>query len=125
MGERGETGAASAQAVRLESALSHYNLIPEHVPVVTSVTTGRPGEVRTDLGTFSFRHVRKPVFGGFLSVTVAPGQSVFLATPEKALLDLISLTPGDDQAASVEELRLQNETALPKQGAWCCVSEIA
>lgn len=104
-----------ASYVSLQSALSHYNMIPEHVPVVTSVTTGRPDEVRTDLGTFNFRHVRKPVFGGFLSVTVAPGQSVFLATPEKALLDLIYLTPGGDQAAYIDELRLQNETALSKQ----------
>jgi predicted transcriptional regulator of viral defense system len=104
-----------ASYVSLQSALSHYNMIPEHVPVVTSVTTGRPKEVRTELGTYAYRHVRKPLFGGFLSVTVAPGQSVFLATPEKALLDLIYLTPGGDQAAYIDELRLQNETALSKQ----------
>ena len=104
-----------ASYVSLQSALSHYNMIPEYVPVVTSVTTGRPEEVRTELGIYVFRHVRKPLFGGFLRVTVAPGQSAFLATPEKALLDLIYLTPGGDQAAYIDELRLQNETALSKQ----------
>ena len=61
-----------ASYVSLQSALSHYNMIPEYVPVVTSITTGRPDEVRTELGTYTFRHVRKPLFGGFLSVTVAP-----------------------------------------------------
>ena len=104
-----------ASYVSLQSALSHYNMIPEYVPVVTSVTTGRPEEVRTELGTYAFRHVRKPLFGGFLSVTVAPGQSAFLATPEKALLDLIYLAPGGDQEAYIDELRLQNETALSTQ----------
>jgi predicted transcriptional regulator of viral defense system len=101
--------------VSLQSALSHYNMIPEYVPVVTSVTTGRPEEARTELGTYAFRHVRKSLFGGFLSVTLAPGQSAFLATPEKALLDLIYLMPGGDQPAYIDELRLQNETALSTQ----------
>jgi predicted transcriptional regulator of viral defense system len=104
-----------ASYVSLQSALSHYNMIPEYVPVVTSVTTGRPDRVRTELGTYTFRHVRKPLFGGFLSITVAPGQSAFLATPEKALLDLIYLAPGGDLKASIDELRLQNETALSTQ----------
>ena len=104
-----------ASYVSLQSALSHYNMIPEYVPVVTSITTGRPDEVRTELGTYTFRHVRKPLFGGFLSVTVAPGQSAFMATPEKALLDLIYLTPGGDLKAYIDELRLQNETALSTQ----------
>jgi predicted transcriptional regulator of viral defense system len=104
-----------ASYVSLQSALSYYNLIPEHVPVVTSVTTGRPEEVRTELGIYVFRHVQKPVFGGFLSVKMAPGQSAFLATPEKALLDLIYFSPGGDQEAFIDELRLQNETALSAQ----------
>ena len=101
-----------ASYVSLQSALSHYSMIPEYVPIVTSMTTGRPEEVRTEFGTCVFRHVRKALFGGFLSVMVAPGQSVFLATPEKALLDLIYLTPGGDRAAYIDELRLQNETEL-------------
>jgi len=29
--------------VSCQSALAHYGLIPEHVPVVTSITTARPG----------------------------------------------------------------------------------
>jgi predicted transcriptional regulator of viral defense system len=104
-----------ASYVSLQSALSHFGMIPEYVPVVVSVTTGRPEEVRTGLGAYAFRHVRKALFGGFLSVTVAPGQTAFLATPEKALLDLIYLTPGGDQPAYIKELRLQNRSALSRQ----------
>jgi hypothetical protein len=35
-------------------------------------------------------------------------QSAFIATPEKALLDLIYLQPGSDSEAYLAELRLQN-----------------
>ncbi|MDX1520290.1 MAG: hypothetical protein R3264_01525, partial [Anaerolineae bacterium] len=36
--------------VSLQTALSHYGLIPEYVPVTTSVTTSRPGRWDTPLG---------------------------------------------------------------------------
>jgi len=46
--------------VSLQSALSYHGIIPESVPVVTSVTTNRPGEFETPLGGFLYRHL-KPV----------------------------------------------------------------
>ncbi|MCX7723165.1 MAG: hypothetical protein N2379_08945 [Verrucomicrobiae bacterium] len=97
-----------ASYVSLQSALAEYGLIPEHVPVVTSVTTGRPEEVRTPLGTFLYRHVAPAWFWGYVQGDLAGGQTAFIATPEKALLDLIHLTPGADSSAFLEELRLQN-----------------
>lgn len=103
-----------ASYVSLQSALAYYGMIPEHVPVVTSVTTGRPESLQTGLGAFTFRHVRIPLFAGFRSVTVAPGQSAFLATPEKALLDLVYLSPGGDDAAFIDELRLQGTAVLSR-----------
>jgi len=87
-------------------------MISEHVPVVTSIATGRPEALQTGFGAFGYRHIRKPFFAGFRSVNVAPGQSAFLATPEKALLDLIFLSPRGDDAAFIEELRLQGTAAL-------------
>jgi len=41
--------------VSSQSALSHYGLIPEVVPVVTSVTASRRGQWETELGNFLFR----------------------------------------------------------------------
>lgn len=101
-----------ASYVSLQSALAHYGMIPEYVPVVTSVTTGRPEEMRTALGAFTFRHLNVSIFRGFTSQTVAPGQVAFVSTPEKALLDLIHLTPGGDRQSYLDELRLQNEIVL-------------
>ena len=41
-----------------------------------------------------------------------PKQFALMASPEKALLDLIHLTPGADCAEYLSELRLQNAEAI-------------
>jgi len=97
-----------ASYVSLQAALAHYSLIPEHVPVVTSVTTTRPVEYETPLGHYTFRHVKQSLFYGYHPAEMGDGQSAFIATPEKALLDLIYLQPGGDDPAYLQELRLQN-----------------
>ena len=93
--------------VSLHSALSHYGMIPEFVPVTTSVTTDRPEELQTPLGRFVFRHVKKTAFFGYIQTEISRGQSVFLASPEKALLDLLYLTPGSDSPEYLKELRFE------------------
>ncbi len=94
--------------VSLEAALAYYGLIPEAVYTVTSVTTGRPGRRETPLGAFTYRHVRPRFFFGYRLEEVVPGQRAFLASPEKALLDVVYLQPESDLEAYLEELRLQN-----------------
>jgi predicted transcriptional regulator of viral defense system len=93
--------------VSMQSALSYYGMIPESVPVTTSVTTGRPEELHTPLGRFVFRHVKKSAFFGYRQNEISLGQWVFLASPEKALLDLLYLTPGSDSPEYLEELRFE------------------
>lgn len=94
--------------VSLQSALAYYDLIPEHTPFTTSVTTTRPASWNTPLGSFSFRHVRTFLFYGFARIEVSPQQFAFVATPEKALLDLVHLTARADDPSYLAELRLQN-----------------
>lgn len=98
--------------VSLQSALAHYGLIPEHVPVTTSVTTSRPGRFETPLGSYEFRHVQVELLRGFRLLSLGGEQEALAATPEKALLDLIYLEPAGDSAAYLGELRLQNLEAL-------------
>lgn len=94
--------------VSLQSALSYFDLIPEHVPVVTSVTTGRPGTFQNLYGHFNFQHIQPALFFGFQYRQVTQTQRAYVATPEKALLDLIYLTPDADNADYIRTLRLQN-----------------
>ena len=98
--------------VSLQSALAHYAMIPEHVPTVTSVTTQRPQRIETPLGAFAFRRITKNWFGGYRQVDLGNRQQAFVATPEKALLDLVYLTAGSDDPDFLAELRLQNPDRL-------------
>ncbi|MHB1356688.1 MAG: type IV toxin-antitoxin system AbiEi family antitoxin domain-containing protein [Anaerolineae bacterium] len=94
--------------ISLQSALAYYDLIPEYTPVTTSVTTGRPGMFETPLGGFSFRHIKTSWFHGYRRLELGDDQFAFVASPEKALLDLVYLQPDGDDPAYLAELRLQN-----------------
>jgi predicted transcriptional regulator of viral defense system len=103
-----------ASYVSLQSALGHFGMIPEHVPTVTSVTTQRPARQETPVGRFLFRHIKTSWFSGYKQVDLGSPQKAFVATPEKALLDLVYLTPGADNYEFLVELRLQNLEILDR-----------
>jgi predicted transcriptional regulator of viral defense system len=98
--------------VSLQSALGYYGLIPDVVPVTTSITTDRPGQWQTPLGVYTFRHIKIERFVGYRLVDLGDNQQAFVASPEKALLDLVHLQPGGDSAEYLQELRLQGMERL-------------
>jgi predicted transcriptional regulator of viral defense system len=98
--------------VSLQSALAFHGIIPEHVPVVTSVGPGRPETVRNSMGAFQFNHIAGGLLFGYSQLEVSPRQFAFVASPEKALLDLVHLTPGADSTDYLRGLRLQNPAAI-------------
>ncbi len=102
--------------VSLQSTLSYHGLITEHVPVVTSVTTSRPGRRETPLGDFEYRHIKSEFFYGYDLIEVEEKQAAFVAKPEKALLDLLYLWPSSDSTEYLQELRLQNLERLDLDG---------
>lgn len=104
--------------VSLQSALAYYHLIPEYVAQVTSISTGRPETVSNPLGDYIFKHVKKVLFFGFQTIEMVKGQSVFIARPEKALLDLVYLTAKIDFPNYLQELRLQNTNILKEDILW-------
>ncbi len=101
-----------ASYVSCQSALAYYGLIPEHAPVTTSVTTARPARWDTPMGAYEFRHIKTDLFHDYRLIELSRGQSAFVASPEKALLDLIYLQPGGDAPDYLRELRLQNLNRL-------------
>ncbi len=88
------------------AALAYAHAIPEYVAEVTSVTTGRPQSRTNAYGRFSFRHLKGDLFFGYRLQDLGGDQQAFVATPEKALLDVIHLHPGGENRAYVEALRL-------------------
>lgn len=98
--------------VSLQSALAWYGMIPENVPVITSVGPGRPETIVTPLGIFRFRNISENLRFEYRRIEVTATQYAYIALPEKALLDLIHLTPKADSLAYLLELRLQNLSAM-------------
>jgi predicted transcriptional regulator of viral defense system len=98
--------------VSAQSALAFHGMIPEHVPVVTSLGPGRPETLRNPLGSFQFNHLARNLLYGYSQIEIAPRQLAFVASPEKALLDLIHMTPGADSVEYLRQLRLQNLEAI-------------
>jgi len=101
----------SPSYVSLHKALEYHGLIPEGVPVYTCVTTRRPVTVRNQVGEFVYRHIRQGLFWGYEKAETAAGD-LFVATPEKALLDLFYLDGVKISEPYLEELRLQNLETL-------------
>jgi predicted transcriptional regulator of viral defense system len=96
-----------ASYVSFQSALAFYGLIPETVNITVSATTGRPERLETPLGIYEFRHIKADLLFGYRMTDLAD-QNALVATPEKALLDLVYLHAGGGSKVYLDELRLQN-----------------
>ena len=77
--------------VSLESALGYYGLIPEAVVDVTSVTSKKTSHFKNPLGEFIFQRVKPAAFRGYRSYKDEAGLDVFIAEPEKAVVDFLYL----------------------------------
>lgn len=97
----------SPSYISLEKALEFHGLIPEAVPVVTSLTTKRQGRFQTPVGNFSYRHIQPSYFWGYTAVS-HEHQMGYVARPEKALLDLIYLNNLRVTPDYLEGMRFQN-----------------
>jgi hypothetical protein len=81
--------------VSLETALSYWNMIPERVVEVSSITLKTSRTYRTPIGRFSYRRGAAPYYSfGVVRVELAPQQFALLASREKALCDTILYTSG-------------------------------
>ncbi len=91
--------------VSLWSAFRYYNFIPEEVFMVTSLSTRKSVEFEFHRTLLSYRTVRPELFFGYTVAAWKEGHYL-IATPEKAILDLAYLEPQFNDAAWLEELRM-------------------
>lgn len=104
--------------ISLEYALAYYGLIPERVETVTSVTPKRNKAFQTSVGSFTYRKLGSEKYReGVELVSIKPSRTVFMASPEKALLDYIVLNKvrgiksvGDARNFLQEDLRIDSES---------------
>lgn len=83
-------------------------MIPEEVVQFTSVTTLKTAKFKNEFGVFYYKNIKTPLYFGFELKLLRDGRGVLLATPEKALLDLLYLTPFYKAERDMEELRLDD-----------------
>lgn len=94
--------------VSLESALAHYQLIPESVYGVTSISTRRSYRFASPLAEFRYRTVAPRLFFGY-DLAAAGTKRVMIARPEKAVLDFLYLNPRLRSDADYGSLRFDAE----------------
>ena len=99
--------------VSADFALSYYGLIPETPTTVTSFTRGRTREFNTPFGNFTYRYCRSKAYSIGITTVGEGTHRFYIATPEKALFDKISLDSrfdGEDvEAYLYEDLRIDDE----------------
>jgi predicted transcriptional regulator of viral defense system len=80
----------SPSYVSLEMAFSYYNLIPESVYGITSVTSKKTNNFKTDFGEFIYRHIKSELMFGYKLVKYG-NHNFRIAEIEKAILDYFYL----------------------------------
>lgn len=79
--------------VSMSSALRHYGLIPEAVYTMQSMTVKHSRSFDTPVGHFEYTYINRDAF--HIGVTIIDRQTYtfLMASPEKALCDLIANSP--------------------------------
>ncbi len=95
--------------ISLYSALAFYGMIPEFVARTTSVTTLKTASFSNVMGAFDYRHVKADLFWGYHMIDAVNQRKVLIALPEKALLDLLYLTPNLKSEEDMLQLRLDED----------------
>ncbi len=94
--------------VSLESALSFYRLIPDTVLSVTSVCTRKTRRINSPLCTFIYRSIQPQFFFGY-EAKIGRNYSFLMASPERAVVDLLYLRRDISSAEDMRELRFDSE----------------
>ena len=81
--------------ISLEAALAYWGLIPEQVTTISSMTTGSAKTFRTPAGLFRYIKMKLPYYSyGITMVESAKTQTILIASPEKAVCDIIAVKTG-------------------------------
>ncbi|MCK5784146.1 MAG: hypothetical protein KAH06_06845 [Desulfobacterales bacterium] len=75
-----------------QTALAFWNMIPERVELIISMTTKRKKQFETPVGRFFYLYCPKKIFNIGVQLEAAGDQKNFLiASPEKALCDMAAM----------------------------------
>ena len=95
--------------ISLHTALSFYGIIPEAVVAITSITTRKTAQFENVFASYSYQTIKPSLFWGYEPKQLSDGKTFMLATPEKALIDLLYLYPQYSTEEEMRELRLDED----------------
>lgn len=99
--------------VSLESAFSYYQIIPETVYGITSVSTRRTYSFSTPCGEFHYRTLKPSFFFGY-EIMVFDSKSFKIADLEKAVVDFFYLHSNLKSDSDIISLRFNAEIFMQK-----------
>lgn len=97
------------------SALFKHGMIEQIPRAMHVVSLGRPKRVVTTLGTVMIHHLQPEIFGGY------EGESVFrsgTATPEKALVDTVTVLSSRGGKVTLPEVELPDSFSVTEVRRW-------
>jgi predicted transcriptional regulator of viral defense system len=110
-----QVAAPSPAYLSLQSALFRHGLIEQVPEVLYAVTLGRARRVNTPIGSVSLHRMPPKLFGGYDMA----GDGTKMATAEKALFDLLYLSPSRSRLfASLPEIELPRSFRWPEVARW-------
>ncbi|MBI2996304.1 MAG: hypothetical protein HYY52_06305 [Candidatus Melainabacteria bacterium] len=95
--------------ISLEYALYEYEIIPETVKVITSITSRKTARFKNKFGQFSYTKIKNELFSGYNLIS-HQGQNILYAVREKAILDFIyiNLSSFKETGEDFHHYRFQN-----------------
>lgn len=103
--------------VSFEYALSWYGFIPERVFAVTSASLKKSKQFTTPIGPFIYHRVKESAFYAGIDMAEEAGARFIIATPEKALADMVYKNRTIADIRSLEEylfsdLRIEQDAVV-------------
>ena len=95
--------------VSLQSALSYYEIIPESVVQITNVTTLKTKSFENDFGQFYYKSIKSDFYFGYKPIHISKDKEIFMAEPEKAIIDFLYLYPFYETEADFLNLRFNGD----------------
>jgi len=97
--------------ISLEMALSYYNLIPDTVYTITSISTRRTYTFNTSLGDFAYRTMKSNLFFGYQLINYND-RRFKIGSVEKVILDYLYLNPNIKREVDFRALRINRDVFI-------------
>jgi len=102
--------------ISLETALSHYQFIPEAVYSIQAITTVKNVSYQTPASNYYYHAIKPPYFFGY-SIQYWDRLPLLIAEPEKAIIDYLYLGSRLNKPEDLAALRL-NSVAINETINW-------